>query len=341
MRYRWPVRDLAAALQDCARQLGFDRVAVARADLPLDVDYDRYEAFVQQRLHGSMSWLASHREVRRCLAHEGLLPGARSVICVAERYATPTSGALGLIPHIARYARGRDYHNHFRRRLRKLADFVRSLAPGARARPLVDTAPVLERAWAARAGLGFVGKNGMLIVPGLGSWVVLGEVVTDLSLPAFPGAAAVPRCGRCTRCLDACPTRAFRAPWVLDARRCIAYLTIEHRGPRDPSLAGRVAPWLFGCDVCQEVCPYNRTPEAMAPENSPFAPLERWSTMGLADLAQLTAQQWSALSEGTPLRRVGLDDMKRNAAMAAGSSRDGREPASKAGPVAPPDQSGW
>lgn len=317
VRYRWAVHDPGAAVRDAARQLGFDRVAVTRADLPLDADYERYEAFLQRGLHGSMAWLAAHREVRRSLAHEGMFPGARSVICVAQRYATPDAPASGILPRIARYARGRDYHNHFRRRLRKLADVVRSLAPGARARPLVDTAPVLERAWAAQAGLGFIGKNGLLIIPDVGSWVVLGEVVTNLELPPEPGRPSPPRCGRCTRCLDACPTRAFEAPWVLDARRCVAYLTTEHEGPCDPELAALVAPWFFGCDVCQEVCPYNRAPAAMAPGDSPFAPLEQWSRIELADLEGLTEPEWTALCVGSPLRRVDVHDMKRNAAMAA------------------------
>jgi epoxyqueuosine reductase len=318
------VMDPGAAVRDTALKLGFDRVAVARADLPLDIDYERYVAFLDRGLHGSMSWLASHREVRRSLAHEAMFPDARSVICVAQRYAVPDSTDSGILPRIARYARGRDYHNHFRRRLRKLADLVRSLAPGARARPMVDTAPVLERAWAARAGLGFIGKNGLLIVPDMGSWIVLGEVVTNLELPAYPGAALAPRCGRCTRCLDACPTGAFRAPWVLDARRCVSYLTIEHEGPCEPELAARVAPWVFGCDVCQEVCPYNRAPAAMAPVESPFAPLDRWAGVQLADIDRLGAAEWEALCTGTPLRRASLADMKRNALMAAG--KDFRSP---------------
>src|SRR5262249_18003347 len=148
---------------------------------------------------------------------------------------------------IARYARGRDYHNGVRKKLRRLAAFVRGL--GADARPLIDDAPILERAWAARAGLGFVGKNGMGIVPGTGSLLALGEGVTTLALT--PDTPIDERCGTCTRCLDACPTHAFTRPFVLDARRCVSYLTIEKRGAIEDSLREGVGEHLFGCDDCQ------------------------------------------------------------------------------------------
>ena len=195
-----------------------------------------------------MGYLADAREARRRLDTDAILEGARSVICVAERYvrggAPPgEAGKRGrgwsrVVQAIARYARGHDYHNHLRRRLRKLAAFVRTLGEGVEARPICDDAPVLERAWAARAGLGFVGKNGLLIAPGVGSFVLLGEVVTTLAL--LPDTPMAERCGSCTLCLDACPTGAFDAPFVLDPRRCISYLTIELRGP-DARTASRRA----------------------------------------------------------------------------------------------------
>src|SRR5580692_4007718 len=259
-----------------ARALAFDLVGFARADLRLEQDVARYEAFVASGMHGEMGWLADHGSVRARLDGDGILPGARSVICVARRYQRPPEREAEdgeAARSIARYARGRDYHKFMRKRLRRLATFVRSLgAPDGphparvEARPMLDDAPVLERAWAARAGLGFVGKNGMLIAPGVGSMVLLGEVVTTLELEAdAPLIDRTERCGTCTRCLDACPTQAFVAPFVLDARRCISYLTIEHRSVIAPELREAVGGHLFGCDDCQTVCPFNAAAKARAP----------------------------------------------------------------------------
>ncbi|HEV3189761.1 MAG TPA: tRNA epoxyqueuosine(34) reductase QueG [Polyangiaceae bacterium] len=239
---------------------------------------------------------------------------------------------------IARYARGRDYHRFLRRGVRRLAAFLRTLGSAdcpVRARPLCDDAPILERAWAAQAGLGFVGKNGMLIVPGVGSMVLLGEVVTTLELST--GAPMTQRCGACTRCLDACPTGAFRTPFVLDPRRCVSYLTIEHRSAVPVGLREAVGENLFGCDDCQTVCPFNANAlgglgrggafGGGAPNNKPggpFAPLERWSRVRLEDLLAMDQAQWLALSEGTPLKRAGRCGLARNAAIVLGNRRDRR-----------------
>ena len=317
-----------------ARALAFDLVGFARADLRLEQDVARYEAFVASGMHGEMGWLADHGSVRARLDGDGILPGARSVICVARRYQRPPEEEAadgGVIPAIARYARGRDYHKFLRKRLRRLAAFVRSLgAPDGphparvHARPILDDAPVLERAWAVRAGLGFVGKNGMLIAPGLGSMVLLGEVVTTLELE--PDTPMTERCGTCTRCLDACPTQAFVAPFVLDARRCVSYLTIEHRSAIAPELREAIGGHLFGCDDCQTVCPFNAAARARAPspqsDGDPFRPLERWSRLRLEDLLVLDDAGWGALSEGSPLRRVGRSAIARNAAIVLGNRGD-------------------
>jgi epoxyqueuosine reductase len=315
----------AARIAHEAERLGFDVVGIARADVPLDVEHARYEAFVSAGMHGDMSWLADHAETRRALDADSILLGAQSVVCVAKKYAraddaddAPTAKLL------ARYARGQDYHVFLRKKLRKLAAFIRALGtPDApvHARPLLDDAPVLERAWAARAGLGFVGKNGLLIAPGVGSFILLGEVVTTLSLPASEPMAE--RCGSCTRCLDACPTEAFAAPFVLDARRCVAYLTIEQRGAIPSELREGVGDHLFGCDDCQTVCPFNRASrEATGP--SPFAPLARWTETSLVDLLSLDDARWAALSTGSPVLRATKDGLARNAAVVLGN-RDGDE----------------
>ena len=342
-----------------ARRLGFDAVGIARASDGLDLDFQRYQTFLAEGRHGEMSWLAAHAAVRARLDGEGILAGARSVICVARRYqgAAERSAAAGapgsdagpspapegpeapqdVVKTIARYARGRDYHRFLRRRIRRLAAFVRSLGTAddpVQARPICDDAPVLERAWAVRAGLGFVGKNGMLFVPGLGSMVLLGEVVTTLELDPDASHRTSPardrgleeRCGSCTRCLDACPTGAFAAAFVLDPRRCVSYLTIEQRGTIAPELREGVGTHLFGCDDCQTVCPFNAGSGPRAPldigDGDPFAPLERWSRLRLESLLSLDDTTWRALFEGTPLRRTGRAGIARNAAVVLGNRRD-------------------
>jgi epoxyqueuosine reductase len=314
-----------------ARILAFDAVGITRADVRLEQDAARYETFIASGMHGEMGWLADNGPVRARLDGDGILQGARSVVCVARRYQRPTADDLHDGETVARYARGRDYHKFMRKRLRRLATFVRSLgAPDGphparvHARPILDDAPVLERAWAARAGLGFVGKNGMLIAPGVGSMVLLGEVVTTLELE--PDAPMTERCGSCTRCLDACPTEAFVAPFVLDPRRCVSYLTIEHRSAVAPELREGVGDHLFGCDDCQTVCPFNAAARARAPlvrsDGDPFKPLERWSRLRLEDLLTIDDAGWSALTEGSPLRRAGRATIARNAAIVLGNRGD-------------------
>jgi epoxyqueuosine reductase len=298
-------------VRERARALGFTHVGIASAAHPIEPDFGRYEAFIDAGKQGEMAYLAAAREARRRLDTGAILEGARSIVCVAESYAGVDAAASdeGIVRHIARYARGGDYHNHLRRRVRKLAAFLRTLGEHTRARPMTDDAPLLERAWAARAGLGFIGKNGLLIVPGLGSFVLLGEVVTTLDL--VPDAPMAERCGTCTLCIDACPTGAFERPFVLDPRRCIAYLTIELRGPMAPDLRPFVGEHLFGCDVCQEVCPYNRARHGAV--SSRYFPLERWRELSLEQLAFLDEEQFRQLTEGSPLKRATRPGLARNA----------------------------
>ena len=325
-------QDLAGQVRAFALKLGFDAVGIARADRDLEQDIARYDAFVEAGMHGEMDWLAQHRDARARVDGDQVLAGAKSVVCLARSYGGAPGTERGdgtLAVGIARYARGQDYHGFLRRQVRRVAAFLRTLGSAdcpVRARPLCDDAPVLERAWAARAGLGFVGKNGMLIVPGVGSMVLLGEVVTTLELGA--DVPMTQRCGTCTRCLDACPTGAFRAPFVLDPRRCVSYLTIEHRSVVPVELREGVGENLFGCDDCQTVCPFNAAvssrPRGSLDAAGPFAPLERWSRVGLEELLTLDEAQWRALSEGTPLKRAGRPGLARNAAVVLGNRRDVR-----------------
>jgi epoxyqueuosine reductase len=317
-----------------AKRLGFDAVGIADATIPVEQDVARYESFAAAGMQGAMTWLTAPENARARARLDGdeILEGARSIVCVARRY--PRDAENGEVSRsIARYARGRDYHKFLRKRLRRLATFIRSL--GARARPLLDEEPILERAWAARAGLGFVGKNGMLIVPGLGSMLMLGEVVTTLDLlptgqPSISSLAGeAERCGSCTRCLDACPTRAFERPFVLDPRRCISYLTIElqQRDAVPAELREGIGTHLFGCDDCQTVCPFNASAGARAPTESvldgdPFAPLARWSRTRLEEFLSMDEHEWNRMTEGSPLRRAGRAGLARNAAIVLGNRGD-------------------
>lgn len=312
--------DPTALVKERARALGFDIVGVARADEPLGVEHERFRAFVAQGMHGAMDYLAANVEARRRLDTADILEGARSVICVGRRYARPEAAEARdppLARGMARYARGQDYHVFLRKKLRKLAAFVRTLAPDVEARAFLDTEPILERAWAARAGLGFVGKNGLLITPGQGSYQILGEVVTTLAL--VPDTPMAERCGSCTRCLDACPTQAFPAPFVLDARRCVSYWTIEQPEAPPEELRAAIGEHLFGCDVCQEVCPFNRTAPPPESTTAPFLPLERWEKLDLADLVTLPAERWDEIASGSPVYRARRSGVARNAALVAAS----------------------
>ena len=302
---------LKQRIRQRAEELGFDAVGFARADLPLDSDYDHYLAYIEQGFHGDMNYLAEFGPTRQRLDTGDILLGAKTVICLAKRYnrpeETPSStqqdnGDLPLTPTIARYARGRDYHGWVRDRIRRIASLVRTLGANVQARPMVDTAPVLEKAWAARSGLGFLGKNNLIIIPGKGSYTLLGEVVTTLDLA--PDDPIEQRCGQCTRCLDICPTQAFVRPFVLDARKCIAYMTIEQRSLIEPNMRSAIGVRTFGCDLCQEVCPFNKTAAPNIKQTSVFAPLEHWESTSLATLLEQQGSIFSRIQESTPVKRI-------------------------------------
>jgi epoxyqueuosine reductase len=312
--------ELTAHIKALALELGFTRVGVARAE-PLTEDAARLSAWLAAEHHGEMAYMQENADVRADPTHSGMLPSARSVIVLATAYARSPALEGPRPGKIARYAQGRDYHGVLYDRTRALRRVLR--AEGASVRACVDTLPALERAWAARAGVGFVGKNACVIVPGVGSHVLLSLLVTSAELE--PDEPMRERCGECRLCLDACPTQAFVGPKQLDARRCISYLTIEQDGAIDPQLQAQMGPWLFGCDVCQDVCPYNRTARSeTSAQVDPFAPRERWAELGAEDFLLMDEVCFDRYSRGSALRRAGRNSMARNAAIVLGNSGDKR-----------------
>ena len=296
------------------RELGFALAGVADA-APIG-RADELRQWLRDEKHGEMTWLADTAPER--LDPRRVLPGARGVIMVADlvkcRNEPPAAPEPGR-GRVARYAQGRDYHRVIKKRLHRLCDDLRVAYPGSEYRAFVDSAPVMERDLALRAGLGWIGKHTLLIHPRLGSHVLLGGALTTLELPR---PELVPdHCGACTRCIDACPTNAI-SPYSVNARRCISYLTIEHPGDIPPDLAHLSADWVVGCDICQDVCPHNspRSPgidvgtprDDYAPKNPSF---------DLLDLLGWTEADRRRAAHTSPLKRVKLDQFRRNARIAA------------------------
>lgn len=245
-----------------------------------------------------------------------LLPSAQSIVAVTLNYNQPCPAQPGK-PRIARYALGRDYHKVIRKKLSKLAAWIEAEYSGSETRPCVDSAPILEREYANLAGLGWFGKNTCLIDSKRGSWYFIGLLLT--SLPLRPDKPALGGCGRCQACVEACPTGAIvheDGRWQVDARRCISYLTIEHKGAIDANLESKLGGWTFGCDICQEVCPFNAAREsqperAVVTFESDFLRSKQWPD--LENLAQISAEEWDRLSAGSAVRRAGLEGIRRNA----------------------------
>jgi epoxyqueuosine reductase len=296
---------LSASVKARAAALGFARTGIGPADPP--EHGAAFQAWLDAGYAGTMSYLARGRADR--LDPQRLLPGARSVVAVALSHGDGREDDPSWSP-VARYARGRDYHEVMRPRLERLAGFLREAAgDGTATRVAVDTSAVLERDLAARAGLGWMGKNTNLLSPGLGSYFLIGIVLTTAVLE--PDAPVADRCGTCTACLEACPTRAFVAPYILDARRCISYLTIEHRGEIPEDLRGALHGWVFGCDVCQEVCPWNR--KASAPRDPDLAPAGSFGDVN--DLLDLDDAGFRERFGGSAIRRTKRSGLQRNAAL--------------------------
>lgn len=302
----------AETIKSEARSLGFDLVGVCDASPPQSLPV--LKQWVADGLHGEMEYMATSLPLRADL--NTLLPGVQSVVAVGLNYYQPVEHVSGQA-RIARYALGRDYHKVIRGKLKRLAATASDHWPEARFRACVDSAPVMEREYAQRAGLGWFGKNTCLIDSRRGSWFLIGVLLTTLSFER--DTPAVGGCGSCRACIDACPTGAIvqrDGLWQVDARKCISYLTIEKRGDLSPEQETMVGEWTFGCDVCQEVCPFNQVRESQ-PERSPVTSepdfLNRRQWPELERLRVISEPEWDDITQGSAVRRAGREGLSRNA----------------------------
>ena len=312
------VQALVDTIRGWAKELGFQQIGVTGIEL------NEHEAYLQKWLdagyHGSMDYMARHGSARS--RPNELVPGTCTVLSVRMDYQplgrAPTDVlASSAHAYISRYALGRDYHKLIRSRLAKLAKRIETELGGGQYRAFVDSAPVLERGIAERAGLGWIAKNAMLINDKAGSYFFLGEIYTDIPFPADPPKTDK-HCGSCTACLSACPTNAFVGPYVLDARRCISYLTIEHAGSIDPALRPLMGNRIFGCDDCQLVCPWNKF--AKPTDERDFSPRHGLDDVTLVELFNWRETDFTERTLGSPIKRIGYERWLRNIAIALGNA---------------------
>ena len=309
---------LTAEVRRRARELGFQKVGVVRAE-PLAEERARLEEWLARGHHASMGWMA--RDAARRTDPREILPGARTVVAVALNYYTPHehTGEPGT-GKISRYAWGDDYHDVLGERLKALLAFVKELVPEAGGKVCVDAQPAMDKAWAVRAGLGWIGKHTNLITRDYGSWVFLGELLLDVELE-YDAAREEDHCGTCTLCIEACPTQAITEPYVVDSNLCISHATIELRDAElPPAVAENLDGWLYGCDACQDVCPWNRFEQ---PADEPrFEPRPGGVSPALEEIAGLTHEAYVERFRRSPVKRAKLSGLRRNARALLGRGRE-------------------
>ncbi|MEC8859367.1 MAG: tRNA epoxyqueuosine(34) reductase QueG [Pseudomonadota bacterium] len=310
-------RLLLSQIRQWAAELGFQQLAVS--DIDLTAYRPHLEAWLARNFHGEMDYMERHKDLR--LAPDQLHPNTIRVLSVRMDYSFDKEQTLtpmrdGRMAYISRYARGRDYHKLLRKRLQQLAEKISGEVGEFGYRAFVDSAPVLERALAEKGGLGWIGKNTMLLNRQAGSFFFLGELFTDLPLPIDEPVSA--HCGSCTACLDLCPTRAFVGPYQLDARRCISYLTIELKGAIPEELRPLMGNRVFGCDDCQIVCPWNKF--SRLSEESDFRPRHGLDSSELSELFRWTEAEFLERTTGSAIRRTGYEGWLRNLAVGLGNA---------------------
>lgn len=309
---------LKRLIESESERLGFQQMGVGTTDLGPHIAH--YRDWLEQGFHADLDYMQQHGAKR--WIPEQLIPGTLRVISLRMNYVSDGAQPLNILKdsrkaYVSRYALGRDYHKLIRSRLKKLIGFIREQAGQYNLRAFVDSAPVLERALAQRSGLGWFGKNTMLINREAGSWFFLGEIYTDLELPTDPPYQQE-HCGRCTTCLEECPTQAFVGPYLLDTARCISYLTIEHKGSIPLELRPLIGNRIFGCDDCQLVCPWTRFTQKTS-END-FSPRHQLDNSTLIDLFNWDEETFLTRTEGSPIRRAGYECWQRNIAVAMGNA---------------------
>lgn len=308
-----------AQIISLAEEFGFNRVKIAPAFTQVGIEH--YDQFLSQGFHGTMSWMVRSRPPRANIRQ--LLPDAQSVVVLGLDYRHPRPAKPDyLAGRVSCYAWGRDYHKIIGKQLRKFGKKLQNIDPTINTYWGVDSRPLIERAWAQEAGLGFLGKNCHIISPAQSSYFFLAVMLINQKLePDAP--IQKDHCGRCTRCLDACPTDAFINPYQMDSRKCISYLTIEYDGVIEPELARKMGDWVFGCDVCQDVCPHNH--KLLLSKHPDLAPRPKHAWLDLEWL--LRANETEILDElaGTPLRRTGVKRLRRNAVICLSNQNLGKK----------------
>jgi epoxyqueuosine reductase len=304
---RSPAVDRAAlthSIKQKALELGFTKAGVTDA-ARFDLEADRFEEWVREGNHGYMQWLERNHEKRRDVTE--ILPGAKSILSLALNYYHPYQHKSDDLK-ISRYAWGTDYHELVPDKLAELLAYIKELVPEANGRYYTDTGPLLEKAIAQRAGLGWIGKHTNLITREVGSWVFLAEIIVDFELT--PDEPMTDMCGTCTRCIDACPTNAISEPFKVDATKCISYLTIELKHDKEIAPEFDLAGWIYGCDICQDVCPWNRFEQPT--DIAEFAPRMENVTLSAETLASMEQEEFSRRFKKSPIKRTKLAGLKRN-----------------------------
>lgn len=300
-----PKTENAKLIKQEAQRLGFMYCGISKAEF-LEDEAPKLEEWLNKNYHGTMGWMANHFDKR--LDPTKLVPGAKSVVSVLLNYYPEKEQKDLNAPKISKYAFGGDYHYVIKDKLKELAHFIEENIGGVSGRAFVDSAPVMDKVWAKRSGLGWVGKNTNLIHPKHGSFFFIGELILDLELE--PDGSIKDYCGTCTACLDACPTDALVAPYQIDASRCISYLTIELKEQIPTEFKGQMDGWAFGCDVCQDVCPWNRFSK---PHNEPaFDPKEGLLEMTESDWEEITEDVFRRLFKNSAVKRTKYSGLKRN-----------------------------